>query len=134
MRFTCDCCRRCSFCRERDIAEFATQCRLPIIWDNCPACFRAPTERHRIKQLLASQEFIFPGLFPRLCTAPFPLTTQHSARSRGHFSHDCTELKRAIMPLLEVSATGVEEEMNGLHSTLSSQKKRSSDGDDDEDL
>ena len=38
------------------------------------------------------------------------------------------------MPLLEVSATGVEEEMNGLHSTLSSQKKRSSDGDDDEDL
>ena len=54
------------FCRERDLAEFATECHLPIIWDNCPACFRAPTERHRIKQLLASQEFVFPELFSRL--------------------------------------------------------------------
>lgn len=37
------------------------------------------------------------------------------------------------MPLLEVSATGVEEEMNGLHSTLSGRKNRKSDEDEDDD-
>lgn len=37
------------------------------------------------------------------------------------------------MPLLEVSATGVEQEMNGLHSTLNGRKNKAGDEDEDDD-
>jgi tRNA 2-thiocytidine biosynthesis protein TtcA len=40
-------------CRERLFKEFSDQARLPVISDNCPACFSAPKERHRIKLMLA---------------------------------------------------------------------------------
>jgi tRNA 2-thiocytidine biosynthesis protein TtcA len=33
------------YVRERQTAEFARACRLPVVPDNCPACFRTPTER-----------------------------------------------------------------------------------------
>lgn len=51
------------YCREALFREFSTQAALPIITDNCPACFSAPKERHRIKIMLAQQENLFPGLF-----------------------------------------------------------------------
>ena len=41
--------------RERDISAFAHKVDLPIIPENCPACFSAPKERARVKQLLAAQ-------------------------------------------------------------------------------
>ena len=41
--------------------------------ENCPACFEAPKERHRIKQLLAQQELLFPRLYWNLKTALFPV-------------------------------------------------------------
>jgi len=36
-------------CREVLFKEFSQKHSLPIIADNCPACFSAPKERHRIK-------------------------------------------------------------------------------------
>jgi len=33
--------------------EFAKQAGLPIINENCPACFEEPKERHRVKKMLA---------------------------------------------------------------------------------
>ena len=71
--------------------------KLPVIAENCPACFEAPKvsnfafvaflfvfmfnfccisffqERHRTKQLLAAQEILFPGLYHSLLTAMKPL-------------------------------------------------------------
>lgn len=44
-----------------------------MIAENCPACFEAPKERHRIKQLLASQEIMFPRIFPSLMAAIKPI-------------------------------------------------------------
>ena len=41
--------------------------------ENCPACFEAPKERQRIKQLLAQQELLFPRLYWNLKTALFPV-------------------------------------------------------------
>jgi tRNA 2-thiocytidine biosynthesis protein TtcA len=41
------------YCREALFKDFALKTKLPIIADNCPACFSAPKERHRIKIMLA---------------------------------------------------------------------------------
>ena len=49
--------------RERDLAKFAVDKKLPVIPENCPACFEAPKQRHRIKQLLATQESMHKNVF-----------------------------------------------------------------------
>ena len=49
--------------RERDLAKFASEKKLPVIPENCPACFEAPKERHRLKQLLAAQETLHKNVF-----------------------------------------------------------------------
>lgn len=61
------------YVREKDLREFAESRKLPVIPENCPACFEAPKERHRCKQLLAAQELLFPQLFGSLKTALKPL-------------------------------------------------------------
>ncbi|XP_055926526.1 uncharacterized protein LOC129958245 isoform X2 [Argiope bruennichi] len=61
------------FVREKDLRTFAEQKKLPVIPENCPACFEAPKERHRVKQLLAAQEIQFPNLYLSLRTAMHPL-------------------------------------------------------------
>jgi len=59
--------------RERDIAAFAADKQLPVIAENCPACFSAPKERARMKQLLAAQEHLFPNIYNSLRSAIQPL-------------------------------------------------------------
>ncbi|XP_050546632.1 uncharacterized protein LOC126908518 isoform X2 [Daktulosphaira vitifoliae] len=61
------------YVREKLLREFAENRKLPIIDENCPACFEAPKERHRTKQLLAQQEILFPKLFASLKSALRPL-------------------------------------------------------------
>merc|ERR1712146_665859 len=58
---------------EKTMAQFAKENRLPIIADNCPACFAAPKERHRIKMMLSQQEFEHPDLFWSLLKTMNPL-------------------------------------------------------------
>ena len=60
-------------CREALFKGFAEKNNLPIIADNCPACFSAPRERHRIKLMLAQQEHLFPALFQSILKAINPL-------------------------------------------------------------
>ncbi|KAK7097022.1 uncharacterized protein [Littorina saxatilis] len=59
--------------REKDLRNFAEKNKLPVIADNCPACFEAPKERHRTKQLLASQEILFPHLYSSILSAIKPV-------------------------------------------------------------
>ncbi|KAF0310154.1 tRNA-cytidine(32) 2-sulfurtransferase [Amphibalanus amphitrite] len=61
------------YVREKELRQFAESRRLPIIPENCPACFEEPKERHRVKQLLAQQEVLFPRLFESLRSALRPL-------------------------------------------------------------
>merc|ERR1739845_284080 len=61
------------YARERSLRKFAEGAKLPIIAENCPACFESPKERQRIKQLLAQQEMLFPRLYWNLKTALFPV-------------------------------------------------------------
>jgi tRNA 2-thiocytidine biosynthesis protein TtcA len=61
------------YARERQTADFAAHAPLPAIRDNCPACFRVPTERQRMKEWLSAEERGHPRLFASLLTAMRPL-------------------------------------------------------------
>ena len=61
------------FCREKLFKEFTLKYNIPVIQENCPACFSAPKERHRIKVLLAQQENLFPNLFSSIMKSMKPL-------------------------------------------------------------
>lgn len=61
------------YVRERQTAEFAKEAHLPVIIDNCPACFSAPTQRDHIKTLLANEESTHKDIFQNLLHAMRPL-------------------------------------------------------------
>lgn len=61
------------YVRERQTADFARRAGLPVIGDNCPACFRMPTQRQHIKAMLAAKEYEHERLFKSLLSAMRPL-------------------------------------------------------------
>lgn len=67
--------RPLAYVRERQLIDFAKEQNLPIIYENCPACFAHPSERERIKHLLAREEKQHPHLFKNLLRAMQPLLT-----------------------------------------------------------
>jgi tRNA(Ile)-lysidine synthase TilS/MesJ/selenocysteine lyase/cysteine desulfurase len=69
------------YVREKMTADFASEANLPIIRDNCPACFAAPKERHRIKVLLSHEEFQNPHLFASMLQSMKPIIGISSAMS-----------------------------------------------------
>jgi len=79
--------RPLAYARERSLRQFAESAHLPVIAENCPACFESPKERHRTKQVLAQQELLFPRLY--------------------------WSLKSAMRPLMSVDRTGVESALFG---------------------
>ena len=46
---------------------------MPVIRENCPACFDMPTQREHMKQLLRREELANPNVFKSLATAMRPL-------------------------------------------------------------
>jgi tRNA 2-thiocytidine biosynthesis protein TtcA len=67
------------YARERQTADFARQAELPIIAENCPACFAMPTQRQHMKELLAGEEANNKHLFQSLLRAMAPLIAKDSA-------------------------------------------------------
>jgi selenocysteine lyase/cysteine desulfurase/tRNA(Ile)-lysidine synthase TilS/MesJ len=61
------------YVREKVTKAFAQDSKLPVITENCPACFAAPTERHRTKLMLASQEQAIPDVFSSILSAMKPI-------------------------------------------------------------
>jgi tRNA 2-thiocytidine biosynthesis protein TtcA len=61
------------YVREQQTRDYATAENLPIIMENCPACFEMPTQREHMKHLLASEEKKNQHLFGSLLTAMKPL-------------------------------------------------------------
>lgn len=61
------------YVRERQTADYAARAALPVVADNCPACFRTPTKRLHIKKLLADQEKENNLLFDGILSAMRPL-------------------------------------------------------------
>lgn len=64
------------YVRERQTADFARRALLPAIMDNCPACFRMPSQRMHMKSLLAEQEKTHKSLFSNILAAMRPLMSQ----------------------------------------------------------
>ena len=71
------------YVRETETRNFAESNKLPVIPENCPACFSEPKERNRMKQLLAQQEILHPHLFHSLKKAMKPLL---GMKIENHFS------------------------------------------------
>lgn len=61
------------YARERQTTAFAQSAGLPVIQENCPACFGMPTERMHMKTLLAQLERENPKVFASILTALRPL-------------------------------------------------------------
>lgn len=66
------------YVRERQTAAFAENAQLPVVPDNCPACFGKPTERQHFKELLASEERRYKHLFRNLLHTLRPLMAEGS--------------------------------------------------------
>jgi tRNA 2-thiocytidine biosynthesis protein TtcA len=64
------------YARERQTRDFAAKAGLPVVHENCPACFAMPMQRYQMKQLLAEQEQRHSSLFANLLTAMRPLLGQ----------------------------------------------------------
>jgi len=62
-----------TYARERQTAAFAKNAELPVIPENCPACFGMPTERMHMKTLLAELEKDNSKVFSSILTALKPL-------------------------------------------------------------
>ena len=71
------------YVRETETRNFAENNNLPVIPENCPACFSEPKERNRMKQLLAQQEILHPHLFHSLKKTIKPLL---GMKIENHFS------------------------------------------------
>lgn len=65
------------YARERQTADFAASAALPVIFENCPACFSKPTERHHMKLLLADEEKRNNILFKNMLSAMRPLMNEN---------------------------------------------------------
>ena len=64
------------YVRERQTRDFAHAMKLPVIGDNCPACFRMPTQREHMKKLLSCEEANNRLLFRRILSAIKPLMSK----------------------------------------------------------
>ncbi len=68
------------YVRERQTASFAENAQLPVVPDNCPACFSKPTERVHFKELLAAEEQRYKHLFRNLLHTLKPLMAEDNRR------------------------------------------------------
>jgi len=66
------------YVRETQTAALAQEARLPVIVENCPACFAMPTQREHMKALLREEHRSNPQLFKSLLRALRPLMAQGS--------------------------------------------------------
>ncbi len=71
------------YARERQMSDFAQQVKLPVILDNCPACFSAPTQRDHIKQWLATEELQSKYIFSSVLQAMRPLMQPNQLTKSG---------------------------------------------------
>jgi tRNA 2-thiocytidine biosynthesis protein TtcA len=64
------------YVRETQTRDFATSSQLPVIPENCPACFDMPTQRFYFKALLQREEQNNPALYKSLLSAMRPLMVE----------------------------------------------------------
>ncbi len=84
------------YVRERQLRDFSRCAALPVIRDNCPACFRMPTQRQHMKELLAQEESHNKLLYKALLSTLRPLMAQESAETIRDIAVNSQKPKKAI--------------------------------------
>ena len=101
--------RPLAYVREQLTRRYAQLAALPVIADNCPACFAPPTERKRIKEILAAQEQRHPNVIANLLTAMKPLMTIRTAQPQAQRGAAATAGQAGA----ELGAPGAEADKRG---------------------
>ncbi|GMH54135.1 hypothetical protein TrRE_jg6958, partial [Triparma retinervis] len=82
------------YVRENVLRDYALKANLPIINENCPACFEEPKERARVKKLLSKEENLAPNLFDSIKKALIPLMDKDVGDRCRQFGDEVVERGR----------------------------------------
>ena len=82
------------YCRESLMTEFAKSANLPIINENCPACFEEPKERARMKKLLSKEETLYPSFYDNIKRAMLPLMHDDSTAIMRSYTEEAIAKSR----------------------------------------
>ena len=82
------------YCRESLMTDFAKNAKLPIINENCPACFEEPKERARVKKLLSREELNYPNFYDCIKRSLIPLMHHHSEAIMHSFTEEAVAKSR----------------------------------------
>lgn len=83
------------YCRESLMTEFAKNANLPVINENCPACFEEPKERARIKKLLSREELNYPNFYDNIKRSLLPLMHPLSEAVMHSFTEEAVAKSRS---------------------------------------
>jgi tRNA(Ile)-lysidine synthase TilS/MesJ len=123
------------YCRERLMTDFAKTANLPVINENCPACFEEPKERARIKKLLSREESLYPNFFENIRRSLIPLMHADSTAILRSYLDETLAQSKSIdkrkrkREYAELRVSSSDDSPNGLSSSLSRSLKEASDED-----
>ena len=69
---------------------------MPVINENCPACFEEPKERARIKKLLSREETLYPNLYDHIRRALIPVMHDDSTSIMRSYLEDTIAKSRKV--------------------------------------
>jgi tRNA(Ile)-lysidine synthase TilS/MesJ len=84
------------YCREGLMTTFAKDANLPVINENCPACFEEPKERARIKKMLSREETLYPNFYDNIRRSLIPLMHDDMAPILRAFTEETLSRSRKI--------------------------------------
>jgi len=84
------------YCRENLTTEFAKSNNLPVINENCPACFEEPKERARIKKLLQREESMYPNFYDNIKRSLIPLMHDDTTAILRAYTEEAVAKSRKI--------------------------------------
>lgn len=86
--------RPLAYCRESLMTDFARSANIPIINENCPACFEEPKERARIKKLLSREETLYPNFYDNIKRSILPLMHDDSTAIMRSYTEEALAKSR----------------------------------------
>merc|ERR1712161_136048 len=78
------------------MTEFSRDSNLPVINENCPACFEEPKERARIKKLLSREETLYANIYDNLRRSLLPLMHEDLSNILKNYTEETIAKSRKI--------------------------------------
>ena len=82
------------YCRESLMTAFAKDNNLPVINENCPACFEEPKERARVKKLLSREETLYPNIYDNIRRSLIPIMHDDSTAILRSYTEEALSKSR----------------------------------------